>query len=82
MLEALRSGARRNALLAGAAVAVVALGGLVVLPAVWPAAGEALASIDPARRAAVFGAFGAAITLAGLGWSALKGALPGIRLAA
>jgi anti-sigma factor RsiW len=82
MLEALRSGARRNALLAGAAVAVVALGGLVVLPAVWPAAGEALASIDPARRGAVFGAFGAAIALAGLGWSALKGALPGVRLAA
>lgn len=82
MLAALRSGARRSALLAGAAVAVVALGGLVVLPAVWPAAGEALASIDPARRAAVFGAFGAAIALAGLGWSALKGALPGVRLGA
>jgi hypothetical protein len=61
-------------------VVVVALGGLVVLPAVWPAAGEALASIDPARRAAVFGAFGAAFTLAGLGWSALKGAFPGARL--
>jgi anti-sigma factor RsiW len=82
MLEALRSQARRNALLTGAAVAVVAVVALVVLTAVWPEAGEALAALEPARRAAMFGAFGAAIALAGLGWSALKGALPGVRLGA
>jgi hypothetical protein len=82
MMEALRSRARRNALLAGAAAVAAAIGALVVVPAVWPVAGASLAALDPVRLATASAAVGAAIALAALGWSALQGALPGVRLGA
>jgi len=82
MLEGLRSQARRNALLAGAAAVAAVIGALVVMPAVWPVAGASLAALDPVRLATASAAVGAAIALAALGWSALQGALPGVRLGA
>jgi anti-sigma factor RsiW len=82
LVDSLRAGARRSVLLTAGTMAVAALGATILLPAVWPGAGAALAALDPVQRATVLGGIGGAVALAALGWSALQGALPGVRLGA
>jgi len=65
-LEALRLGASRNAILAGLAVGVVAIGGLVLAPSLLPDAGSLLASLTAQQRLIGCGALGGMIALAGL----------------
>ena len=80
MLDALRAGARHRALVVGGFAAVAALGATVVLGLLWPEAGAALTSLEPVQRAKVLGGIGCAIALGGLSWSAMMGAVPGLRL--
>lgn len=78
-LEALRRGARSNAVLAGLAVAVVAVGAVVLAPSLLPDATSLLASLTTEQRLIGCGALGGAIALAGLAWSTMVGQLPALR---
>jgi anti-sigma factor RsiW len=82
LVDSLRSGARRSVLLTAGTMVVAALGATILLPVVWPGAGAALAALDPVQRATVLGGIGCAVALVALGWSAMQGALPGVRLGA
>jgi predicted anti-sigma-YlaC factor YlaD len=78
-LDALRRSARRNVVLAGLAVGVVAIGGLVLAPSLLPDAGSLLASFTAQQRLIGCGALGGVIALAGLAWSTMLGQLPTLR---
>lgn len=76
MLEALRQGARRSALVAGVTLVAAALTGIALAPALMSDAASVLSFLSMNGRMTVFGSLGGAIALAALAWSAMQGVLP------
>jgi anti-sigma factor RsiW len=82
LVESLRRGTRRAALLNGIAAAGVTGCGLVLARNLLPYLSTLAPSLEGAERITALGACGAAVAIGALAWSAMRGALPMFRLRA